>query len=73
MRKVNISYPVLSWGRSTIEVDDDATEDEILDALYDGTIKFRIDHMENHNPLRTIEEVGDYSRDIPSEIEVEEL
>lgn len=75
MRKVNISYPVISWGRSVIEVDDDATEDEILDALYDGSIEFSIDEMDSHIPVADLMDWREETcnSEIPQRMEVEDL
>ncbi len=74
MRKVNISFPVLSWGRSTIEVDDDMSDDEVLQALRDGDIEFSIDRIESHIVLADVRDDTDQvgNSEIPPCLEIED-
>ncbi len=74
MRKVNISFPVLSWGTSTVEVDDDMSDDEILQALRDGDIEFRIDRIESHIVLDDVRGAADQvgNSEIPPCLEIED-
>lgn len=53
MRTVNIAIPIIGWATATVDVSEEDSEEDILDDLRKGSLKFT-PKVEEFFPLETV-------------------